>query len=73
MRFNVYLRGIDLIDVELHAGKATVAVFQPRKDDPAADDGPTLQATAGGQFETATVIEPDTKTFGYSQRPEARL
>lgn len=70
MRWTVYLRGIDLIDVELHAGKATVAVFQPREDD-STDEGPTLQATAGGQFEAATVIEPDTKTFGYSQRPES--
>lgn len=41
MRINVYLRGIDLIDVEFHAGSKglylDLNVFQPRKDDPEAE------------------------------------
>jgi hypothetical protein len=70
MRLNLYLRGVDLLDVELHAGRVNVAVFQPRPDD--APNGPKLEATSGGQFEQAEPMQPDTPVFGYGTRPESR-
>lgn len=67
MRLNLYLRGIDLLDVEVHAGRVNVAVFQPREDDPPPNDGPTLQATGGGLAERAEAFEPDTSVMGFGR------
>lgn len=67
MRLNVYLRGIDIIDIELHAGRVNVAVFQPRDgDEPGAP--PKIEATSGGQFEHAGgTSEPDTAVMGFGR------
>lgn len=60
MRLNLYLRGIDLIDVEFHAGSKglylDLNVFRPREDPPAAEDKPVeqtadLSGTASGSYE----------------------
>lgn len=54
MRLNLYWRGIDLIDIEVH-------VMRPRDQGCDHGDGPTLQASDGGQFELADEMEsPDT-------------
>lgn len=67
MRLNLYLRGIDLLDVEVHAGRVNVAVFQPREDDAPTDGGPTIQATGGGLVERAEPFEPDTSVMGFGR------
>ena len=62
MRLNLYLRGIDLIDVELHVGSkglyVDLNVFKPREEGggPADDAKATtadLSGTASGSFERA--------------------
>jgi hypothetical protein len=62
VRLNLYWRGWDLIDVELH-------LCRRRPDDD--DDGPTLRAHGGGQAERADPFgDPGTVvTFGFA-RPE---
>lgn len=44
MRLNLYLRGIDLIDLELHAGSkglyVDLSLFQPREGAQGQDDEP---------------------------------
>lgn len=60
MRLNLYLRGIDLIDVEFHCGSKglylDLNVFQPRteheKPAPAANQA-DLSGTSSGHFERA--------------------
>lgn len=72
MRLTAYLRGIDLIDVEIHAGRINVAVFQPRPDD-APSDAPMLEASGGGLAERAEPMQPDTPVMGFGTRPESRV
>ena len=59
MRINVYWRGRDVIDIELHIWK--------RREDSAQDDGPTLQASGGGLQERAEPYgDPMTQvSFGF--------
>lgn len=58
MRLNLYLRGIDLIDVEVHVGSKglylDVNVFQPREEEKPAPADPTtadLSGTSSGSYE----------------------
>lgn len=60
MRLNLYLRGIDLVDLELHLGSkglyVDLSVFQPRAAEaaPAEDSRATtadLSGTSSGSFE----------------------
>lgn len=61
MRLNLYWRGIDLIDVEFHAGSKglylDLNVFRPRKADPAPPgvgagrDTADLGGTTSGSYE----------------------
>ncbi len=62
MRINVYWRGRDVIDVELH-------VWEKRDDGPV-DEGPTLQATGGGIAElSGQDSRPDTSVrIGFGSR-----
>ena len=58
MRLNLYWRGRDVIDVEVH-------VWKRRADDACDDDcgctGPALESSGNGQFELAEPMEaPDT-------------
>lgn len=60
MRLNLYLRGIDLIDVEFHCGSKglylDVNVFRPREEQkPDGDTATTadLSGTTSGSFERA--------------------
>lgn len=63
-RLTLYLRGIDLIDVEFHAGSKglylDVNVFKPREDEqPPAG---TLEGASQHDFERAEPLnEPDTR------------
>lgn len=61
MRLNLYWRGRDVIDVELH-------VWRQRAEDDG-DEPPTLQASGGGQAERAeTFGDPGTVvSFGFSR------
>lgn len=64
MRLNLYWRGRDVVDVELHLWR--------KRDDETTSDAPKLEAAGHLQDSTrAEPCEPDTKTFGFSQRPEA--
>lgn len=64
MRLNLHLRGIDLIDVELHCGSRgfylDLNVFQPGEDDTAKDTPPPLaqkadlSGTASGSYDRAS-------------------
>ncbi len=65
VRLNLYWRGRDVLDVELH-------VWRKRDDSPADLGAPRLEATSGGQAERAESFgDPDTKTsFGFG-RPES--
>lgn len=62
MRLNLYWRGRDVIDVELHVWK--------KREDPPADDGPPLRAA--GHLQDAARAEPmahpDTVVFGFTNR-----
>lgn len=62
MRLNLYWRGRDIIDIELH-------VWRLRDDDP--QPGPVLEAAAGGEFERADPMEaPDTTVrIGFRSHP----
>lgn len=65
MRLNLYWRGRDVIDVELH-------LWRTRPDDAPTDLGPTLRATGHLQDSSrSTPMEPDTAVFGFAsvQRP----
>lgn len=64
MRLNLYWRGWDLLDVELH-------IVRRRPDGNAADEGPSLRATDGGQAERADPFgDPGTVVgFGFSRAP----
>lgn len=68
MRLNLYWRGRDVIDVEVHA-------WRKRPDDSAEDDGPTLRAAGHLQSsERAEPMTPDTAVrigFG-SPSPSSR-
>lgn len=74
MRLNLYLRGIDLIDVELHMGSkglyVDLSVFKPREGEAAPEEGSVattadLRATSSGSYELASNIEhPDTQVPG---------
>lgn len=81
MRLNLYLRGIDLIDVEFHCGSKglylDVNVFQPRADDKPAEADPgtaDLSGTSSGSYERAAgpVWEDDqpavVRGFGFGGR-----
>jgi hypothetical protein len=61
MRLNLYWRGRDVIDVELH-------VWKKREERTLDGNGPTLQATGGGQAERAEPYgDPATQHgFGFS-------
>lgn len=47
MRLNLYWRGQDVVDVELH-------VWRKRPDDMTTDDGPRIEASGGGSSERAS-------------------
>lgn len=67
MRLNWYWRGIDVIDVEVHANCLRVEVFSPREDEQG--DAPRIEAAGHlAASEIAEPIEPDTSTFGFSRR-----
>lgn len=60
MRFNIYLRGVDLVDLELHVGSkglyVDLSVFQPRQGEGTPDDAALatttdLTGTSGGNYE----------------------
>jgi hypothetical protein len=64
VRLNLYWRGWDVFDVELH-------VWKKRGESPSkpADEGPNLRAAGHLQSsQIATPMEPDTTTFGFSRR-----
>lgn len=84
MRLNLFLRGIDLIDVEFHCGSKglylDVDVFQPRADTtkPALSrDTADLSGTPSGSYERApgpvwTDDQPAVvHTFGFGRGPAA--
>lgn len=62
MRLNLYWRGRDVIDVELH-------VWKQRKDDETPGNSPKLKASGGGQAERADQFgDPDTVVvFGFGR------
>lgn len=64
MRLNLYWRGRDVIDIELHIW---------RKRDEASDTGaPTLEAVGYlADSSRAEATQPDTTTFGFGTRPES--
>lgn len=60
VRLNLYWRGVDIIDVELHAGSkglyVDLNVFKPRQGEEAPDEGAKaatadLSGTASGSYE----------------------
>lgn len=60
MRLNLYLRGIDLIDVEFHCGSkglyVDLSLFQPRQAEQVPDEGAKastadLSSTSSGSYE----------------------
>lgn len=55
MRLNLYLRGIDLIDVEFHVGSRglylDLNVFKPRDEAAEPRGEAPLEASGGGNFE----------------------
>lgn len=62
MRLNLYLRGIDLVDLELRLGSkglyVDLSVFQPREAEQAPDEAEQattadLTGTSGGNYERA--------------------
>jgi len=59
MRLNVYWRGRDVIDVEVHLWR--------KRDDDEQPDPPKLEASGGGQVERADHFgDPDTAvSFGF--------
>jgi hypothetical protein len=65
VRVNLYWRGRDVLDVELHQ-------WRKREDTPPHGSPPKLEATGGGQAERAdTFGDPDTiVSFGFG-RPES--
>lgn len=65
MRLNLYWRGRDVVDIELH-------VWKQRADDEQKPKQPRLQATGGGMAERAERFgDPDTiVSFGFG-RPES--
>ena len=61
MRLNLYWRGIDLIDIELH-------LFRPRADEDQ-PEVPVIQAAAHPvDVSRAEPMEPDTMAFGFGLR-----
>lgn len=63
MRLNLYWRGRDVIDIELHA-------WRKREDTPD-DEAPRLQAAAHPvDTSRAEPMQPDCTTFGFGIRPE---
>lgn len=84
MRLNLFLRGIDLVDVEFHCGSKglylDVNVFQPRQEEdprPAAELSTTadFSGTSSGSFERVSgpVWDDDqpavVRGFGFGKRP----
>jgi hypothetical protein len=77
MRLNLHLRGIDLVDVEFHAGSKglylDVNVFQPRatEDKPPGPNQTDMSGTTSGSYERTPgpVWEDDqpavVHTFGF--------
>lgn len=62
MRLNLYWRGRDVIDVELH-------LWRKRDDEPAAEP-PVIQASGVLQdADRAEPMQPDTTAFGFGTRP----
>jgi len=59
VRLNLYWRGRDVLDVELHLWR--------RRDEPTAEAAPTMQANGGGQAERSDHFgDPATiVTFGF--------
>jgi hypothetical protein len=65
MRLNLYWRGRDVIDVEVH-------LWRKREDDQP-DNGPTLRAAGHLQdADRAEMVRPDTFVVGFGLRPESR-
>lgn len=64
VRLNLYWRGRDVIDVELH-------VWRRRADDEPGDECPKLTAAPGLQgVSRAAPMEPDTAVFGFGLRSD---
>lgn len=65
MRLNLYWRGRDVIDIEMHIWK--------KRDEESEAETPKLEAVGYlADSSRAEATQPDTTTFGFGTRPESR-
>lgn len=64
MRLNLYWRGRDVVDLEIHLWR--------KRDEPKEDDAPKLEAVGYlADSSRSEPAQPDTTTFGFGSRPES--